>query len=72
MNLEPSMTVCFGCDQPGHMMTDYKSLKKKFKRNDKNAPLVACSDSDSGESEDEDDEVTNLCLMENQKANLSS
>ena len=63
----------FGCGLPGHIAKDYPILQKKAEKRKENgkqdfkrAIITTWSDSDSSDSENEEEQVTNLCFMVNE------
>jgi gag-polypeptide of LTR copia-type/Zinc knuckle len=53
--------ICYECNKPGHIKFDCPMMKKRDKFHKKQAMVATWSDSDS--SDDDNDEVANLCLM---------
>ena len=68
------MGPCFGCRLPGHIAKDCLILQKRAekwqeraKQEFKRALIAAWSNSDSSDSENEEEQVTNLCLIKSKK-----
>ena len=71
---ESNLGRCFGCGLPGHVMQDCPIIQKriekhkqKAKKEFKKAMIAAWSDSDSSDSDNEVEQVTNLCFMANEE-----
>ena len=70
---ETNLGLCFGCELPGHVVKDCPTLqikagkrRQKAENEFKRAMIATWSDSDLSESEDEEEQVVNLCFMANE------
>ncbi|PKA54067.1 hypothetical protein AXF42_Ash016232 [Apostasia shenzhenica] len=60
--IKENEVTCYNCNQPGHIKPNCPLLKGKKIRK-KKAFVATWSDSDKNSSSDENEEITNLCLM---------
>ncbi|KAK9006224.1 hypothetical protein V6N11_035269 [Hibiscus sabdariffa] len=56
--------ICYECKKPGHIRTECPQLKKKsFEKKKKKLKAQIATWSEEGSSDEEEQEVANLCLM---------
>ena len=71
---ESNLGPCFSCDLPGHVMKDWPIIQKRVEKHKQKAKkefkkdiIATWSDSDSSDSDNEVEQVTNLCFMANEE-----
>jgi len=55
--------ICFECNKPGHIRTDYPKLKKLFKKFKKKALKATWDESSDSKDEEIGDQVAQMCFM---------